>query len=142
MKSLKLLCLSGLMVLAVAVSAFAAAAVTEKVAPGQVFTGQGDTLAPWKGGDVCVPVTIHNASNTVATFNLHSSGRWFHKVGWKVVNSTTGADFIVQRMLGNNTTGIPGASGALTVNRQYPTMTLKPFGNGTSASVRACISRQ
>jgi len=116
-----------------AMAAIAAPAV-KAVAPG---VGQG----PTKAGNVCVSKTIHNAGN-ITTFNLYTSKVWYGKADWKVVNSATGADFIVQRKLGSNTAGTPGANGNLAVNREYTTYTLATFGSNTSASITACQDRQ
>lgn len=110
-----------------------AAPTTKTVAPG---VGQG----PVKAGNVCVSKTIHNAGN-IATFNLYTAKSWYGKADWKVVNSATGADFVVQRKLGSNTAGTPGASGSIVVNREYTTYTLATFGGATSASITACQDR-
>lgn len=117
-----------------AMSAIAAAPTPKAIAPG---VGQG----PVKAGNVCVSKTIHNAGN-IAVFNLYTGKTWYGKADWKVVNSSTGADFIVQRKLGNNTSGTPAANGSLVVNREYTSYTLATFGNGTSASITACQDRQ
>lgn len=118
----------------IAFAAFAAAPAAKPVAPG---VSQG----PMKAGNVCVTKTIHNAGN-IQTFNLYTSKVWYGKADWKVVNSATGADFVVQRKLGNNTTGTPGSSGSLAVNREYTSYTLATFGTATSASITACQDRQ
>lgn len=138
-----------LVVAALAIAAGLALAITTStVPPGTIQSVNGEVLqnvqaiAPKQAGNVCVTKTIHNASNTIAVFNLYTSNRWYQKADWKVVNSATGADYVVQRKLGNNTSGTPGASGCLTVNREYTTYTLSPFGNNTSATLRVCQDRQ
>ena len=124
-----------------------AAVTTKTVNPGQMPVNSGTlvqnvtALAPRKAGAVCVAKTIHRAGDIV-TFNLYTSNAWYQSVDWKAVNSNTGADFIVQRKLGSNTTGMPGANGRLTVNREYKTYALATFGTATSASITLCQDRQ
>lgn len=136
-----------LAVLATLAAGAALAITTVAVQPGQPLYADGQVIqniqatAPKKAGAVCVSKTIHNAGD-IATFNLYTSGRWYGKADWKVVNSATGADFVVQRKLGSNTAGMPGSSGSLTVNREYSTYKLATFGANTSAAITACQDRQ
>lgn len=119
--------------------------VASKAGDMQIYGGEviqnSQATAPKAAGAVCVTKTIHNAGD-IATFRLYSSNRWYQKADWKAVNSATGADFIVQRKLGANSSGMPGANGSLTVNREYTTYKLATFGNATSASITVCQDRQ
>lgn len=142
MKNKKML-IVGVTLLVLVAAAGAYAITTATVPPGTVqnYPGAPQDIAPKQGATVCVDKVIHNASDAV-TFNLYSSGRWFSRAAWKVVNSATGADFVVQRKVGNSATGMPGSSGTLAVNREYTTYKLTPFGNNTSATLRFCQDRQ
>lgn len=123
------------------IGAALAAPTTKTIVPGEQPYGDIQGLAPKKAGDVCVTTTIHHAADTIAVFNLFTSNRWYSKTEWKVVKATDGTAFPVERRLGNNTTGPVSSSGEMVINREYTTYTLKPFGNNTSAVLRACQSR-
>jgi hypothetical protein len=135
---LRTLILLSLLIVVLAGSALAIS--TKTVNPGDTQDGFTGT-APKKGGNVCVARTIHNAGD-IQTFNLYTSNRWYGKAEWVAVNSSTGAPFVVQRVLGSNTAGTVGSSGSLVVNREYTTYKLKTFGTNTSASLTVCQDRQ
>ncbi|MDA8413022.1 MAG: hypothetical protein M0023_04450 [Desulfobacteraceae bacterium] len=144
MKKLSLISILALSILIIAAAAFAITTYTVK--PGQPVYADGVIVqnatapAPLKAGNVCIVKTIHNAGD-IATFNLYSSNSWYRQANWQAVKSADGSAFIVQRKLGNNTTGSVGDHGSLTVNREYSTYTLSTFGNATSASVTLCQDR-